>query len=837
LPIRTKTKMRTVSKIAKQEPVGAGIIVSTVQSAVETIPRDMDVRKVLSIIRTGGKRVGPQVEKIRQRFADALDNGDLKRAKQEVDPLKKKLPAVTWSGRFSKRANDKLIEHSGLLCADLDSLNGDLPLVRERLQSSPHVWALFLSPSGDGLKAVFRVPADHKQHPGSFRAVEAHVHDLAGVRVDQACKDVARLCFFSFDRDIYHNEKATEIEPLPEPEKSKVTFSRNSAAPDLNVRQKIVTELLNDIQWQSETTGYCVCPGNEKHTTGNGRRDCRVTLNNAPTIHCVHNSCASVIETYNYRLRSLIGKAEYNGGFPASTSTSFGNSPSKTEKLVDVDVPSNQENTVDELLPPPAPYVPPPLTLLPEVLEDYVHAAAETINVDTSFILLPQLSAVSSGIGNSRSIYLKRGFIQPPVIWTAIIGRSGARKSPSEEAACSPVLDHELALDRQNREAAEIYAEELAAWESKQRKGRGQKPAPPASLTCLMDDMTLEALADALQANPRGVLVKKDELSHWIASFDQYRTGRGADVSRWLSLHTGVFFGVDRRTDKRRYRLHHPRVCITGGIQPKILRRVLTEDFFDRGLPARFLFAAPPARQDKWNENTVADKIERAVSALFEELWLLQPERDGDIQRPVLLKLDADAKEQYVAYYNATGAAALEGDEREEAAWSKLSGYAARLALVGQLARDPNAKTVTGEVMAAACDLARWCGNEAIRIYATFSETQEQRNQRKLIEFIQSRGGSVTVREVMQYYRPLRDNREEAERALNALFKTGRGEWVEIRTGKRGPATRKFRYLQVSTSTSFPETPRIAPKLVDVDTHSPRDFTPSEETDEGAMVL
>ena len=79
-----------------------------------------------------------------------------------------------------------------------------------------------------------------------------------------------------------------------------------------------------------------------------------------------------------------------------------------------------------ELPPPPPPYVPPPLDLLPDVLQDYVHAAAESLNVDVSFILLPLLSALGSAIGNTRSIFLKRGFVQPPVIWTAIIGRTAA---------------------------------------------------------------------------------------------------------------------------------------------------------------------------------------------------------------------------------------------------------------------------------------------------------------------------------------------------------------------------------------------------------------------------
>ena len=77
--------------------------------------------------------------------------------------------------------------------------------MREKLSDSPHLWTLFKSPSGDGLKAVFRVPADQAKHAGSFRAVEQHVKKLTGVQIDQACKDVARLCFLSYDPELIYN--------------------------------------------------------------------------------------------------------------------------------------------------------------------------------------------------------------------------------------------------------------------------------------------------------------------------------------------------------------------------------------------------------------------------------------------------------------------------------------------------------------------------------------------------------------------------------------------------------------------------------------------------------
>src|SRR5262249_18742556 len=148
---------------------------------------------------------------------------------------------------------------------------------------------------------------------------------------------------------------------------------------------------------------------------------------------------------------------------------------------------------------------------------------------------------------------------------------------------------------------------------------------------------------------------------------------------------------------------------------------------------------------------------------LFKELWLLQPGHKDGHACPKLIRPDGEAKDAFVQFYNECGMSAVASGEQEEAAWCKLTGYAARLALVGQLPRDPAAEVVTGEVMQAACDLARWFGNEAVRIYANLGETQEQREQRKLIEFIESRGGTVTLRDTITFYWPLKNQPEKAK--------------------------------------------------------------------------
>jgi hypothetical protein len=77
--------------------------------------------------------------------------------------------------------------------------------------------------------------------------------------------------------------------------------------------QGIAENLLGEVTWTEVDTGYCRCPGADLHTNPNGPRDCRVIVSGAPTVFCLHSSCAGAVEEANRRLRSEIGKAECSG--------------------------------------------------------------------------------------------------------------------------------------------------------------------------------------------------------------------------------------------------------------------------------------------------------------------------------------------------------------------------------------------------------------------------------------------------------------------------------------------------------------------------------------------
>ena len=81
----------------------------------------------------------------------------------------------------------------------------------------------------------------------------------------------------------------------------------------LRTRGHIAEKLLGPIHWESEVVGYVQCPGQHLHTTVTNIKDCRVTIDNVPTIYCFHQRCSRIIDPLNQKLRSKIGKGRSFG--------------------------------------------------------------------------------------------------------------------------------------------------------------------------------------------------------------------------------------------------------------------------------------------------------------------------------------------------------------------------------------------------------------------------------------------------------------------------------------------------------------------------------------------
>ena len=124
--------------------------------------------------------------------------------KTKRNELKKDLPAICFSGTFSKRSDDAIIDHSGLICLDFDGYNTkkDMLSDKESISNDKHVMSVFISPSRNGLKVIIKIPSDTENHRRYFDALGEH---FSSDKFDISTKNVSRVCYESYDPEIYIN--------------------------------------------------------------------------------------------------------------------------------------------------------------------------------------------------------------------------------------------------------------------------------------------------------------------------------------------------------------------------------------------------------------------------------------------------------------------------------------------------------------------------------------------------------------------------------------------------------------------------------------------------------
>jgi hypothetical protein len=123
--------------------------------------------------------------------------------KEKANKLKLNLPSICFSGKFgADRKDEQLVAHSGFIVLDFDDIS-DLRDKQTEIIQKDFVYACWVSPSGNGLKALVKI-ADGKKHREHFQSLQEVFPE-----VDRSGINVSRVCYESFDPDIYINDKAS----------------------------------------------------------------------------------------------------------------------------------------------------------------------------------------------------------------------------------------------------------------------------------------------------------------------------------------------------------------------------------------------------------------------------------------------------------------------------------------------------------------------------------------------------------------------------------------------------------------------------------------------------
>lgn len=180
--------------------------ISMFDGVTGTIPvEEISVGRFLKRIRDGKyrKRIG---------FLRKLKKGDPDAYSVE----KRNLPAATPAGLFDQRKTEFFRCPSGFLVADIDGAK-DLGELMRKLRQDPFVAFAFISPSGDGAKVGFWIGADGlggKSFKAHFQTIQKHLRKRYQVEIDPARKDLAGLCFVSYDPELHINRSAKRISPF-----------------------------------------------------------------------------------------------------------------------------------------------------------------------------------------------------------------------------------------------------------------------------------------------------------------------------------------------------------------------------------------------------------------------------------------------------------------------------------------------------------------------------------------------------------------------------------------------------------------------------------------------
>lgn len=166
-----------------------------------THPHYIDVEKALERIKIGKSQV--LVDRIRKS-----------EDKNEKTELKKQLPSVCFSGKFTKRTDADLQKHSGYIVLDFDNVF-DIHEKKKSIFEKPYIQASWISPSGNGVKALVKI-ADTSKHREHFQALQDIFPEI-----DRSGINVSRVCYESYDKDILIKEavqfaELKEIETVKE---------------------------------------------------------------------------------------------------------------------------------------------------------------------------------------------------------------------------------------------------------------------------------------------------------------------------------------------------------------------------------------------------------------------------------------------------------------------------------------------------------------------------------------------------------------------------------------------------------------------------------------------
>ena len=560
--------------------------------------------------------------------------------RSEYARRKKNLPAVTFgccvkyrglgiNPKNPKSGPHNLISTTCLIVLDFDHITDKIKTIKQKFNNDLTILAYFESPGGDGLKVLqytekIHTPDDHLLF---YYATENYFQSVYGLKPDPACKDLARLCYLSYDPDLYLNRHAHPF----------------------NINQWTHTKTPN-ARAPAIRAASAASPEKWKQTYGRKVLDsaCEKIRNSRQgEMHITRRDNARLVG--GYIASRFIDEAEAMTLIEQAVSESSTTSPATAMKTIndglrhgmqspiavekDTDTTSFQQPRPEKWPAPESlpdglkPVQPFSYEILPERIRPWVEDISDRMQCPPDFPGTGAMIVLAALIGRKIGIYpkLHDEWLVIANLWGLFVGRPSEMKTPVLKEITKPLRKMEVEAKKNFEEAEKEYSiavrrlklqEELALSEAKKALKSGQSTASvdqllmdlensigeaPCRKRYLVNDATVEKLGVLLNENPNGVLLIRDEISGWLQTIN--RGDRPNDRAFYLEAWEGSGRYTYDRIGRGTIDIENLCISIIGGIQPgklaAIARPAVAGGSNDDGFIQRFQMTVFPDHRKK----------------------------------------------------------------------------------------------------------------------------------------------------------------------------------------------------------------------------------------------
>lgn len=677
------------------------------------------------------------------------------------------LDYVTFAGTFSKRANNSLLTRSNYICIDVDDVD-DVVFAKLKIRSGIEPALLFTSPSGNGVKTIYRIDPEAGTHNEYFTAIFNYYTTFLNIDIDPSGKDISRACFLCHDPNAEIRENSQVIgENFINKYKSNtykdITYNLQPSA-ETNVKKQVIgdnktngcesstykgitynlyppektifdfAEIMDKLKiWLDKKMSFV--PGGRNvyimqlaaaYNRYGVPQD--VAENNLLSYqqHDFPTSEIKGIVKKIYRNTSFFGTAQFTTISHDAKRNDIDINFHRNENITTAHDAKRNDIDIQYL----------PIDGLPDLLQNFIQEYTKAYSIPQDYISGSVLFACALALGNKLELIDK--YDNVPILWFTLVGDPSTGKTNPLKTALGYFLESDKASFKKYGEEKKLFDEYNSL--SKKEKEKAEKVEKPGYFQYLLGDYTPESLYRAHQVNERGICIYRDELKGWLDDFNRYN--KSGEQSSMLSTFFRQPMAINRAGSEP-INISDPCIFVAGGIQPDLLPDLAEDKRAESGFLARLLFVYPDDEKGKSNYSTetLSNDTLKAFYALLHELNTLPEDK---------LKLSNEARQVYANWYNNNAKLTNEADTGYlKGVYGKFDVYALRIAIIlkGLNIIDTGDASIyiDEKTMQDACNIVEYFRHTALKVFAKVFANKNSVDKKDVIKFLHECGVSQSA--------------------------------------------------------------------------------------------